>query len=57
MYTELGIVMCAEWLGLTPVRTPAYSRGSNGIAEAFVYTLNCDYVSGAELSSAAAPLD
>ena len=35
-------------------RTPAYSPESNGLAEAFVHTLNRDYVNGAELRDAEA---
>lgn len=47
----------AERLGLCPVTTPAYSSESNGMAEAFVHTIKRDYVSGADLSSAAVVLD
>lgn len=57
MYTALETVICAERLGLAPVTTPAYSPESNGMAEAFVHTLKRDYVSGADLSSAAAVLE
>ena len=57
MYTALETVICAERLGLAPVTTPAYSPESNGMAEAFVHTLKRDYISGADLSSAAALLD
>ena len=57
MYTALETVICAERLGLVPITTPAYSPESNGMAEAFVKTLKRDYVSGAELGSAAAVLD
>jgi putative transposase len=53
MYTALATVICAERLGLEPITTPAYSPESNGVAEAFVKTLKRDYVSGAELTSAA----
>lgn len=56
MYTALETVICAERLGLAPVTTPAYSPESNGMAEAFVHTLKRDYISGADLSSAAAVL-
>lgn len=56
IYTALTTVVRAEQLGLTPVTTPAYSPESNGMAEAFVHTLKRDYVSGADLSSAAALL-
>ena len=57
MYTALETVICAERLGLAPVTTPAYSPESNGMAEALVHTLKRDYVSGADLSSAAVVLD
>lgn len=57
MYTALETVICAERLGLAAVTTPAYSPESNGMAEAFVHTLKRDYISGADLSSAAALLD
>ena len=57
MYTALETVICAERLGLVPITTPAYSPQSNGLAEAFVHTLKRDYVSGADLSSAAAVLE
>lgn len=49
----LTTVVRAEALGLAPVTTPAYSPESKGMAVAFVHTLKRDYMSGADLSSAA----
>jgi putative transposase len=46
-------VIEAEKLGLTPITTPVASPESNGVSEAFVNTLRCDYVDGADRSSAA----
>jgi hypothetical protein len=41
--------------GLVPLTTPAYSPHSNGLAEAFVKTVEWDYVDGAELQDAEGP--
>jgi len=53
-YTATASVLYAHELGLVPITTPAYSPESNGLAEAFVHTLNRDYVNGAELRDAEA---
>src|SRR5262249_32761682 len=51
-YTATATVLYAHELGLVPITTPAYSAGSNGLAEAFVGTFKRDYVDGAELRDA-----
>jgi len=56
IYTALDTVVVAEQLGLEPITTPAASPESNGMAEAFVWTLRRDYLDGADLSSAAVVL-
>ena len=48
-YTVTATVLYGHELGLVPITTPAYSRKSNGLAEAFVGTFKRDYVSGADL--------
>ncbi|MEO7103746.1 MAG: integrase core domain-containing protein, partial [Gemmatimonadaceae bacterium] len=55
-YTAIETVICAERLGLCPETTPAHSPESNGMVEAFVHTMKRDYVSGADLISAAVVL-
>ena len=52
IYTSLETTLYAEELGFTPIRTPAYSPESNGMAEAFVNTIKRDYVGGGDLSDA-----
>ena len=52
IYTALETVIHAEHLGLYVVTTPARSPESNGMSEAFVNTLRCDYVESAELWNA-----
>jgi len=54
IYTALETQIVAERLNLVPITTPAYSPESNGMAEAFVWTLRRDYVANADLGSAAA---
>jgi hypothetical protein len=49
--------ICAERPGLVPITTPAYSPQSNGLSEVFALTLKRDYVSGADLGSAAVLLE
>jgi transposase InsO family protein len=51
-YTATATVLYAHELGLVPITTPAYSPGSNGLAEAFIGTFKRDYVDGAELRDA-----
>jgi putative transposase len=51
-YTWLETVSYAHELGFKPIATPASSPESNGMAEAFVNTVRCDYVGGADLSDA-----
>ena len=50
-------IVTTERIQHAPVAPPAFSPESNGLAEAFVKTLKRDYVSGAELTSAAVVLD
>jgi putative transposase len=57
IYTALDAACAAERLNLVPITTPAYSPQSNGMSEAFVNTLRRDYITGAELASAAAVLE
>ena len=57
IYTALDTVITAERLPLVPITTPAASRQSNGMSEAFVNTLRRDYITGADLSTAAAVLE
>jgi transposase InsO family protein len=45
-------VFYAHELGFVPITTPAYSPQSNGLAEAFVKTLERDYIAGADLRDA-----
>jgi putative transposase len=52
IYTSLETTLYAEELGFKPIRTPAYSPESNGMAEAFVNTIKRDYVGGGDLSDA-----
>jgi putative transposase len=52
IFTSFETRVYAEDLGFKPITTPAYSPESNGMAEAFVNTLNRDYVGGANLSDA-----
>lgn len=56
-YTALDTVIEAERLGLEPLTTPRASPESNGMAEAFVWTMRRDYLDGADLSSAATVLE
>ena len=56
IYTALETQIVAEQLHLVPITTPAYSPESNGMSEAFVWTLRRDYVANADLGSAAAVL-
>lgn len=57
IYTALDTVITAERLHLVPITTPAASPQSNGMSEAFVNTLRRDYITGADLSTAAAVLE
>lgn len=56
IYTDLDTLITAERLHLVPITTPAASPQSNGMSEAFVNTMRRDYISGADLSTAAAVL-
>jgi transposase InsO family protein len=47
----------AEQLGLEPITTPACSAESNGMSEAFVWTMERDYIDGADISWAARVLE
>lgn len=57
IYTALDTVITAERLHLVPITTPARRPQSNGMSEAFVNTLRRDYITGADLSTAAAVLE
>ena len=57
IYTALDTLITADRLHLVPITTPAASPESNGMSEAFVNTLRRDYVTGADLSTAALVLD
>lgn len=57
IYTALDTVVVAEQLGLAPITTPICSPESNGMSEAFVWTMRRDYFDGADLRSAAVVLE
>jgi putative transposase len=57
IYTALDTLLTAERLHLVPITTPAASPQSNGMSEAFVNTLRRDYLTGADLSTAALVLE
>lgn len=57
IYTALDTLTTAERWHLVPITTPASSPQSNGMSEAFVNTLRRDYLSGADLSTAAVVLE
>ena len=57
IYTALDTVVAAEQLGLEPITTPVCSPESNGMSEAFVWTMRRDYLDGADLSCAASVLE
>lgn len=44
IYRAHTVLQLAQWVGLKPCFTPAYSPASNGMAEAFVGTFKRDYV-------------
>lgn len=55
-YTALATTIVAEQRGLAPITTPAASPESNDMAESFVRTLGRDYLTEADLRSAAVVL-